>query len=112
MPRVAIVTDSAADLPPAAVFDVPQLKGIQIDGEAADVRGTPAYVGTALTALTPGTISNLIPALWQASASSARPLNMAGSPSISLTTSPLPLTAPAALAALTNSFAREAWVSG
>src|SRR5665811_76356 len=74
------------------------------DGEVADVSGTPAYVGTALTALTPGTISNLIPALWQASASSARPLNMAGSPSMSLTTSPLPLMAPAVLAALTNSF--------
>src|SRR5450759_4264310 len=82
------------------------------DGELADVSGTPAYVGTALTALTPGTISNLIPALWQAMASSASPLNMAGSPSMSLTTSPLPLTAPAALAALTSSFARDAWVSG
>src|SRR5665648_232866 len=82
------------------------------DGEAADVSGTPAYVGTALTALTPGTISNLIPALWHAIASSARPLNIAGSPSMSLTTSPLPSSAPAALAALTNSFARDAWVSG
>src|SRR5664279_712654 len=82
------------------------------DGELADVSGTPAYVGTALTALTPGTTSNLIPALWQARASSDRPLNMDGSPSMSRTTTPLPLTAPAVLAALTSSLARDAWVSG
>jgi hypothetical protein len=33
------------------------------EGELAEVSGTPAYAGTALTALTPGTTSNLIPAL-------------------------------------------------
>ena len=42
------------------------------------VSGTPAYAGTAEAALTPGTTSKGMPALWQASASSAQPLNVAG----------------------------------
>src|SRR5687768_23793 len=77
-------------------------------GEVLEVSGTPAYAGTAETALTPGTTSKPMPALWQASASSASPLNVAGSPSMSRTTSP----PGAALAALTTSLARDAWVRG
>src|SRR6476646_1577872 len=57
-------------------------------GDDADVSGTPAYVGTALTALTPGTTSKPMQALRQARASSARPLKVAGSPSMRRTTRP------------------------
>ena len=56
-------------------------------GELLDVSGMPAYAGTAETALTPGTMSNPMPAFWQARASSARPLKVPGSPSMSRTTS-------------------------
>ena len=74
--------------------------------ELLEVSGTPAYDGTAVTELTPGTISKAMPARAQAEASSARPLKTAGSPSMRRTTRP-----PAcALAARTTSLAREAWV--
>ena len=53
-----------------------------------------------------------MPALRQASASSARPLKVAGSPSMSRTTRPPSCVAPTDLAALTTSLARLAWVSG
>ncbi len=53
-----------------------------------DVRGTPAYVGAAVTALIPGTTSNTTPALRNASASSAKSWHSPGSPSTSLTTVP------------------------
>ncbi len=72
----------------------------------ASVSGTPAYAGTAEIAETPGTISNGTSALRQATASSARPLKVAASPSMSRTTRR------ADLAALTTSLARVARVSG
>ena len=53
-----------------------------------------------------------MPALRQASASSARPLKVAGSPSMRRTTRPPWCVAPTDLAALTTSLARLAWVSG
>ena len=75
--------------------------------DALEVSGMPAYDGTAVTELTPGTTSKASPALTQAEASSARPLKTAGSPSIRRTTRPPGW----ALAARTTSFERTAWVS-
>ncbi len=66
----------------------------------------PAYAGTAVAAETPGTISNGMPFLRQAPISSAKPVNVAGSPSMRRTTSP-PLRA-----AWSTSFARAARAIG
>jgi hypothetical protein len=74
--------------------------------ELADVSGTPAYEGTAVTELTPGTTSKDTPAFTQAVASSASPLKTAGSPSMRRTTRP----PGCAFAARTTSLARDAWV--
>src|SRR5665811_1407169 len=67
VPRTTTVTLTAVEWLQSTL--VPPLTTCR-DGELADVNGTPAYAGTALTALTPGTTSKLIPALWHASASS------------------------------------------
>ena len=73
---------------------------------ALEVVGTPAYTGTAVCRATPGTTSNGTPAFWQASSSSARPENVAASPSSRRTTR-WP-----ARAARVITLARPAWVSG
>ena len=70
------------------------------------VSGTPAYAGTAVTELMPGTTSKTTRALAQALASSAPVAYIHGSPEISRTTLPSPL------ACLTTSLPRDAWVSG
>src|SRR5580765_6100323 len=105
-PRSTTVTDSAAEAAQSTWRSLAEITCTA--GELLEVSGMPAYAGTAETALTPGTMSKAMPAFWQASASSARPLKVAGSQAISRTTRP-PW---AALAALTTSLARDAWVSG
>ncbi len=70
------------------------------------VSGTPAYAGTAVTELIPGTTSNDTSAFAQAAASSAPVAYIHGSPTMRRTTFCWPR------ACRTTSLARDAWVSG